>query len=254
MKKDVKPLVLLLYIYLLSMGEKNVNPPPRVLKQIGYFAVFSATLFLSACASSPNCVTTSCTTEITTCTTNFPCQPPVKTVSAETTCATPSCARLVERHSPVKVTATGYGASSAFDGYTPGQRRLMAMRASKLDAYRALAEQVQGVRVTGNSTVAAMITQNDSYRVYVDSVVQGARIVTVTPMAEGNYETQVELELDDRFFGIFLPSAASCGVNGVVTPACASYRAYPQPMPQMGIRGYVGPANSYSSSYYMVVQ
>ena len=47
-----------------------------------------------------------------------------------------------------KITAVGYGASRE-NGYTPGQRRLMAMRASKLDAYRALAEQVQGVWVNG---------------------------------------------------------------------------------------------------------
>lgn len=101
---------------------------------------------------------------------------------------------------PVKLTAIGYGASSSFQGYTPGQMTLMAMRASKLDAYRALAEQVYGVRVTGNSTVSAMAVQNDSFRVYVDSYVRGAKVVSVSSMADGNYETVLELELNPEFY------------------------------------------------------
>jgi hypothetical protein len=103
----------------------------------------------------------------------------------------------------VKITAVGYGAASANDGYTPGQKKLMAMRASKLDAYRALAEQVQGVRVNGNSTVATMIAQNDSFRVYLDAYLRGAQLITVTAMPDGNYETTMELTLDERFFGGF---------------------------------------------------
>jgi len=79
----------------------------------------------------------------------------------------------------------------------------MAMRASKLDAYRALAEQVQGVRVNGNSTVAAMMAQVDSFRVYVDAYLRGVQVVTVTQMEDGNFETTVELTLDDQFFGTF---------------------------------------------------
>lgn len=103
----------------------------------------------------------------------------------------------------VRLTALGYGNMGTFDGYTPGQKRLMAMRAAKLDAYRSLAEQVHGVRVTGNSTVAAMVAQNDSFRVYVDAYVRGAKVVSVTPMAENNYETVVELELGNDFFEYF---------------------------------------------------
>ena len=96
-----------------------------------------------------------------------------------------------------KLTAVGYGATSSYDGYTVGQRRLMAMRASKLDAYRSLAEQVYGVRVAGNSTVAAMMAQNDSFRVFVDAYLRGARVLSITPMADGNYETIMELAFDE---------------------------------------------------------
>lgn len=109
----------------------------------------------------------------------------------------------------IKLSALGYGNMGTFEGYTPGQRRLMAMRASKLDAYRALAEQVHGVRVTGNSTVSAMISQNDSFRVFVDAYVRGAKVASITPMAEGNYETVLELELGSDFFDNFKNRGAS---------------------------------------------
>lgn len=100
----------------------------------------------------------------------------------------------------IRVSAIGYGATSSFEGYTSGQKRLMAMRASKLDAYRSLAEQIYGVRVRGNSTVSAMAAQNDSFRVYIDAYVRGAQVVSITPMAEGNYETVLEIELGNDFF------------------------------------------------------
>lgn len=97
-----------------------------------------------------------------------------------------------------KVTAVGYGAMSNYEGYTPGQKRLMAMRASRLDAYRALAEQIYGVRIAGNTTVGAMTLQNDSYRAYVDATIRGARIVSITPMADGNYETVAEVMVNPQ--------------------------------------------------------
>lgn len=108
-----------------------------------------------------------------------------------------------------KLTAVGYGATSSYDGYTVGQRRLMAMRASKLDAYRSLAEQVYGVRVAGNSTVAAMMAQNDSFRVFVDAYLRGARVVSITPMADGNYETIMELAFEEATMRSFVAPPAN---------------------------------------------
>lgn len=139
----------------------------------------------------------------------------------------------------VKLSALGYGNMGTFEGYTPGQRRLMAMRAAKLDAYRALAEQVHGVRVTGNSTVAAMVSQNDSFRVYVDAYVRGAKVASITPMAEGNYETVLELELGGDFFESFnnrhVSQSESPSNRGVATYAS---------------RSSVGSGGNYSSNFY----
>lgn len=140
----------------------------------------------------------------------------------------------------LKLTALGYGNMGSFEGHTPGQKRLMAIRASKLDAYRDLAEQVHGVRVTGNSTVSAMVSQNDSFRVYVDAYVRGAKVVSITPMAENNYETVLELELGSDFFDSFRERGAS-----------QSLLQYNRPT-NIIVKSAVGPGDAYSSnfSYY----
>lgn len=141
-------------------------------------------------------------------------------------------------HQIVKLTAVGYGSNNTPELYSAGQKRLMAMRASKLDAYRALAEQVHGVRVTGNSTVAALMVQSDSFRVYIDAYVRGARVLTVTPMADGNYETTIELDFDEQMVRNYAAQFVYRGVTGAV-------RA-----PEMAARGSVGSGAAYGSSFY----
>ena len=111
----------------------------------------------------------------------------------------------------------------------------MAMRASKLDAYRALAEQVQGVRVNGNSTVSAMMAQVDSFRVFVDAYLRGAQVVTVIPMNDGNYETTMELTLDNRFFYAFSQHVRNTNSAEVVGS---------------NIKGAVGPGFAYGTNFY----
>lgn len=135
----------------------------------------------------------------------------------------------------IKITAIGYGATSNNDSYTPGQKKLMAMRASKLDAYRALAEQVQGVRVNGNSTVSAMMAQVDGFRVFVDAYLRGAQVITVVPMADGNYETTLELTLDSKFFNS-IPQQA----RGVPAPTVVG----------SNIKGSVGAGAAYGTNFY----
>ncbi len=100
----------------------------------------------------------------------------------------------------MKISGIGYGAESTFGAYTPGQRRLMAIRASKLDAYRALAEQLHGIKIDSNTSVSTLTAKSDSFRARVNAVVRGARIVSVTPMADRNYETVLEVYVDKRFF------------------------------------------------------
>jgi len=98
----------------------------------------------------------------------------------------------------VKVGATGYGAPPK-NYYPEGQRRLMTMRASKVDAYRALAEVVGGLHIWGGSAIGDMVLERDRYRSFVDTYVRGARVVSVNPMADGTYSTVVEMEVNQHF-------------------------------------------------------
>lgn len=105
-----------------------------------------------------------------------------------------------KRQERIKITGVGYGAESTYEGFTVGQKRLMAIRSSKLDAYRSLAEQLYGIKIDSNTSVATMTAQSDSFRARVNAVVKGARIVSITPMSDNNYETVLEVFVDRRFF------------------------------------------------------
>lgn len=116
---------------------------------------------------------------------------------------------------PVHVGATGYGAPPP-KYYPENQRRLMAMRASKIDAYRALAETVNGLHIWGGTTVGDMVVQKDRYRVFMDAYVRGARILSVNANDDGNYETVVELMVDENFLSKVLaePTTPPCTNEG----------------------------------------
>lgn len=111
-----------------------------------------------------------------------------------------SASTVDQKSELMKISGIGYGAESTFGAYTAGQRRLMAIRASKLDAYRALAEQLYGIQINSNTAVSTLTAKNDSFRARVNAVVRGARMVSVTPMADNNYETVLEVYVDKRFF------------------------------------------------------
>lgn len=101
---------------------------------------------------------------------------------------------------PQRITAVGYGALPNIEGLSQEQRRIMAMRASKLDAYRALAETVDGLKLTGTSTVSAVALTNDSFRVYIEAYLRGARVLSTNPLPGGSYETVLELQLGGDFY------------------------------------------------------
>ncbi len=101
-------------------------------------------------------------------------------------------APMVERIE--NLTATGYAVVAVQNHKNPAQQRLMAIRASKLDAYRALTEQVYGQQLDANSTVADMVVTNDTFRSKVQGVIYGATLVSITPVNDDTYETTLALD------------------------------------------------------------
>jgi hypothetical protein len=92
------------------------------------------------------------------------------------------------------LTSTGYAVVSVQNHRLPAQQRLMAIRASKLDAYRGLTEQVYGQQLDARTTVADMVIQSDSFRARVEGVIYGARLESITPVGDDTYETTLTLD------------------------------------------------------------
>ena len=77
---------------------------------------------------------------------------------------------------------------------SPPQQRLLAIRAAKIDAYRGLAEQVYGIYLDANTTVAEMTVLSDTFRTKVEGVVYGARLSNITPISNDTYEVTLSLD------------------------------------------------------------
>lgn len=101
-------------------------------------------------------------------------------------------APMVEKRETL--TATGYAVISVQGHRNPAQQRLLAIRASKLDAYRSLTEQVYGLRMDATATVADMMVQSDTFRSRVEGVIYGATLVSIAPAGDDTYETTLTLD------------------------------------------------------------
>ena len=99
---------------------------------------------------------------------------------------------LVEKRETL--VATGYAVISVQNHKNPAQQRLLAIRASKLDAYRSLTEQVYGQQLDASTTVADMTVMSDTFRAKVEGVIYGATMVSITPVGEDTYETTLSLD------------------------------------------------------------
>lgn len=155
-----------------------------------------------------------------------PWTPPPASAAASASCGHSACAATSRAlvATPTRLTAIGYGNPGAYAQYTHGQQKLMAMRAAQVDAYRSLAEQVYGFRVTGNTSVSTFATQNDAIRSQVDAVIRGARVVSVTSIADGNFQALVELELASPLLDGLVPNGdgGTRSASTSMTPACST--------------------------------
>jgi hypothetical protein len=109
-------------------------------------------------------------------------------------------ATQVDPVAPLILRVVGYGAiNPKAKGQSKVQLRLMSIRASRLDAYRAMAERVYGTKLSGSSTVRDLVVQNDSFRTYVDTFIHGARVVSSDVLEDGSVETILEMVIDAGF-------------------------------------------------------
>ena len=111
------------------------------------------------------------------------------------------------------IIATGYAVISVQKADTPAQQRILSIKASKLDAYKVLMEQVYGQYLDANTTVSEMIVQSDTFRAKVQGVIYRAKLVSITPVGDDTYETTLSLSnsVVDDLRKLYLASMTSQG-------------------------------------------
>ncbi|WP_151704033.1 LPP20 family lipoprotein [Nitrincola alkalilacustris] len=97
---------------------------------------------------------------------------------------------------PHWVSATGYAPISLQPGRTEQQKIIMAMRASKLQAYQELAAIINGQYLFGTTSVQDMVLQNDQFKASVAGIVRGARVIKSYPVQDDTYATVLEVDLN----------------------------------------------------------
>lgn len=113
------------------------------------------------------------------------------------------CSNVFDKHVEYKyvepnnypiLKAVGYAPISLQQGANKSQKQLMAIKASKLEAYRELTEQVYGQKITAGTSVAGAIAQNDYMESKVQGIIKGAQIIK-TYSVDDVYVTELELNM-----------------------------------------------------------
>lgn len=81
------------------------------------------------------------------------------------------------------------------DAQLSAQQRLMAKRAAKADALRNLGEMIYGVQINSKTKVRDFITESDTIRARLATVIQGAREIDYVEKPDGTAEVTVEITL-----------------------------------------------------------
>lgn len=92
------------------------------------------------------------------------------------------------------ISAVGYAPISDQKGESESSKMLMALKASKLDAYRELTEQVYGQKVDSGQSLANLVLQDAHLDSSVQGVIRGAKVVKSYPVGDDTYATELELD------------------------------------------------------------
>lgn len=121
---------------------------------------------------------------------------------------------IIEPETYPVLSAVGYAPISEQKGGTQTTKSLLAIKASKLDAYRELAEQVYGQKVDGKQSLANLVLIDNRLKASVEGVIRGARVVKSYPVGEDSYATELELDFA-RVYDVYLSTAKPRRVKNV---------------------------------------
>ena len=91
------------------------------------------------------------------------------------------------------IQVTGMGVANPALATTPAHASMLARRAAVADAYRQLAEEINGVQVDSETTVQNMMIKSDEVRTRVNALIKNARIVSEGELAGGGYSVTMAI-------------------------------------------------------------
>ncbi|MBO4779170.1 MAG: LPP20 family lipoprotein [Selenomonadaceae bacterium] len=118
----------------------------------------------------------------------------------------------------IQVTGMGVAPPNAI---TQAHASMMARRAAISDAYRQLAEVINGVQVDAETTVEKMMLTSDTVRTKISAVIKGAQIVSEGELSGGGYSVTMEIPL----FG------GTTSLAGAVIERPTTIEPFPTPAP-----------------------
>ena len=94
-----------------------------------------------------------------------------------------------------KIQVTGMGVANPALVRSPAHAAMLARRAAVADAYRQLAEVVNGVQVDAETTVEQMMLTSDIVKTRISAVIKGAIVVSEGELSGGGYSVTMEIPL-----------------------------------------------------------
>ena len=91
--------------------------------------------------------------------------------------------------------ANGYIEAEGVIYYEKGMKPNEMRRMAVLDAYRALAEEVDNIHVTSKTTVKNLCDLSDEINSHVEAVLHGAKVISVIRQKDGSFHAKVRLPM-----------------------------------------------------------
>ena len=107
----------------------------------------------------------------------------------------PIPARMIRQETPM-ITGLGFAQIAGQPGKTANEKRLMAIRAARMDALRDLTEQIHGIAISADTSIRDAVVQDDRLNAVVEGTIRGARTVRITPKDPDAYEIVMALDRD----------------------------------------------------------
>ena len=105
---------------------------------------------------------------------------------------------VLSRKKPLHISVVGQGVAPALTS-SPAQAYGMAKRAATVEAYRLIAERINGVYVEGQDTIKNMIVKRSTVRTQVSAMIKNANVVE-TRFKDGICEVEMEVTLNYNQF------------------------------------------------------